>query len=546
MKKRRILQGCLVGAMALAAAFGFAACSDGNGDPKSYTLRFTLNGEALTQESPAYVVLQAEGESALTEVSVKEGEAAELDVYLSDYLDADTLQFTEGGAAADDLFTPDEAHTVTSVGFDCQKVGVLHIPAVTADRTFALTCEERAIKLNFTTKTDESENLWPDDAAIQTAVFNSLEVYAGGAWRNLSQVASQVASSGEALSTTYTELQSTVEEAGDRPGIRLRSQKYLHGAFYGADGFMTANGETAQVLSDEMNDLDEYLFPMGSFYATEYTITLDQTRLVIEYWNVIANGSVWQKEKEKEWGFRPLIGDAVADFSFSLDALEEGVDLENVKVFVYDEELTAVNGVYTLTKAPCEYAGCENIGEYRLTLQGLDAGRGQALTKITLENTNPSATLSEHASQASYAYYWDETAIYYPAGMEQKTTLVVEYIFTYYGTTEIEDFEQTDPYQSSIQFKAAISYQLPTGERKEEKFDLADFLPGMDYVTKIGTASDEEYEVKSEAGLQMQVQYSIDRRGAVESNGEREYTEYGFVISFTFVPAVDMTATISM
>lgn len=218
MKKRRILQGCLVGAMALAAAFGFAACSDGNGDPKSYTLRFTLNGEALTQESPAYVVLQAEGESALTEVSVKEGEAAELDVYLSDYLDADTLQFTEGGAAADNLFTPDEAHTVTSVGFDCQKVGVLHIPAVTADRTFALTCEERAIKLNFT-QTDEPENSWPDDAAIQTAVFDSLEVYAGGAWSNLSQIAS----SGEALSTTYTELQSTVEEEGDRPGIRLRS-----------------------------------------------------------------------------------------------------------------------------------------------------------------------------------------------------------------------------------------------------------------------------------------------------------------------------------
>ena len=544
MKKRRILQGCLVGAMALAAAFGFAACSDGNGDPKSYTLRFTLNGEALTQESPAYVVLQAEGVSELTEVSVKEGEAAELDVYLSDYLDADTLQFTEGGAAADDLFTPDEAHTVTSVGFDCQKVGVLHIPAVTADRTFALTCEERAIKLNFT-QTDEPENSWPDDAAIQAAVFNSLEVYAGGAWSNLSQVAS----SGEALSTTYTELQSTVEEEGDRPGIRLRSQKYLHGAFYGDDGFMTANGETAQVFSDEMNDLDEYLFPMGSFYATEYTITLDQTRLVIEYWNVIANGSVWQKvleeNEEEEWGFQPLIGDAVANFSFSLDALE-GVDLTNVKVFVYDEELTVENGAYTLTKAPCEYAGCENIGEYRLTLQGLDEGRGQALTKITLENTNPSATLSEHASQASYAYYWDETAIYYPAGMEQKTTLVVEYIFTYYGTTEIEDFEQTELYQSSIQFKAAISYSLPMGEGKEEVFDLADFLPGMDYVTKIGTASDEEYEVKSEAGLQMQVQYSIDRRGAVESNGEREYTEYGFVISFTFVPAVDMTATISM
>ncbi len=544
MKKRRILQGCLVGAMALAAAFGFAACSDGNGDPKSYTLRFTLNGEALTQESPAYVVLQAEGESALTEVSVKEGEAAELDVYLSDYLDADTLQFTEGGAAADDLFTPDEAHTVTSVGFDYQKVGVLHIPAVTADRTFALTCEERAIKLNFT-QTDEPANSWPDDAAIQTAVFDSLEVYAGGAWSNLSQIAS----SGEALSTTYTELQSTVEEEGDRPGIRLRSQKYLHGAFYGDDRFMTANGETAQVLSDEMNDLDEYLFPMGSFYATEYTITLDQTRLVILNWNIIANGSVWQKEEEK-WGFQPLIGEAVANFSFSLDALE-GVDLKNVKVFVYDEELTAENGAYTLTKAPCEYAGCENIGEYRLTLQGLDEGRGQALTKITLENINPSATLSEHASQASYAYYWDETAIYYPAGMEQKTTLVVEYIFTYYGTTEIEDFEQTDLYQSSIQFKAAISYQLPTGERKEEKFDLANFLPGMDDVTKISTAPDTdtlkgEYEVTSANGSQVQVQYSIDRRGSRESNGVREYTEYGFVISFTFVPAVDMTATISM
>lgn len=309
---------------------------------------------------------------------------------------------------------------------------------------------------------------------------------------------------------------------------------------------MTANGETAQVLSDEMNDLDEYLFPMGSFYATEYTITLDQTRLVIRNWNVIANGSVWQKEEEKEWGFQPLIGEAVANFSFSLDALESAVDLTNVKVFVYDEKLTAVNGVYTLTKAPCEYAGCENIGEYRLTLQGLDAGRGQALTKITLENTNPSATLSEHASQASYAYYWDETAIYYPAGMGTQgtqTTLVVEYIFTYYGTTEIEDFEQIDLYQSSIQFKAAIS--------GKEAFDLAHFLPGMRGVTEIGTASDTdtlkgEYEVKSAEGSQMQVQYSIDRRGAVGSNGVREYIEYGFVISFTFVPAVDMTATISM
>ena len=425
----------------------------------------------------------------------------------------------------------------------------LKLPAVTADRTFALTCDEYQISLSFA-ETDTPQNTY-GDKAIQDAVFGSLEVYAGGSWRKLSNLAA----GGGTFTTTYSELESAAGDDGVNTGIKLRSQRYPRGAFYGADGFMKTETESPQVHQDTMSDLHEYLFPLSYPYATEYAITVDKTCLVINTWNVIADGSVWQSKSEDEdaqWYFKPQSSGTVANFSFALNNLDDTpLNLEKVKVFVYDEELKATKDTYTITKAPCEYEGWTDDEEYRLTLQGLDEVRGDKLTKIALENDNPNAALGSRTEQGVNSYYRDENAFYYPTGTDT-TTLEVEYTFKHVSPEEIADFTAkgvADAIQALIKFKASIEYTLPSSaEPTVESFDLSRVLPGMTDVKQSQAPNDGfkgEYTVTQAESSQLQVRYTIDRGAQSWIGDVLDYTKYIFRIYFTFAPAVDMTATIS-
>ena len=203
-----------------------------------------------------------------------------------------------------------------------------------------------------------------------------------------------------------------------------------------------------------------------------------------------------------------------------------------MKVFVFEEELTAENGKYTITKAPCEYAGSTSDYSYTLSLQGLEEAQGDALNKLPLTNENAGVT-EFYPKDENSLYYWDGSAAYYPQGAQ--TTETVKVFYDIKTNTEITDFvEQRAVYEDLIDFKAMMSI---SGHILD--FTLKSFLPGSGFVENVyGT-----YVIDLPTSP-VKISYQLYLATTTTDGETMEYT-YTFQIDFSFTPAADMQGSIS-
>lgn len=147
----------------------------------------------------------------------------------------------------------------------------------------------------------------------------------------------------------------------------------------------------------------------------------------------------------------------------------------------------AEDGVYTITKAPCEYTGYDDSETYVLTLEGLDENNGDALNKIAVTNTNKDA---KWEARDYYLYYQDENAVYYPADEAQDNEAWIEVRYSMTNPDEIVDFTQIAAYQDRIDFTASLTANVPGLGEQTESFVLADLLPGKAGVTPFRSTAD--------------------------------------------------------
>ena len=218
-------------------------------------------------------------------------------------------------------------------------------------------------------------------------------------------------------------------------------------------------------------------------------------------------------------------------------------------MYLFEEELTAEDGVYTITKAPCEYTGYDDSETYVLTLEGLDENNGDALNKISVANTNEDA---KWEARDYYLYYQDENAVYYPADEAQENEAWIEVRYSMTNPDEIVDFTQTAAYQDRIDFTASLTANVPGLGEQTESFVLADLLPGKAGVTavSVGSGSDEaymgQYTIATAADAAIRIEYSIYRSSYMEDEyGEKYDVTYEFTVVFRFAPVYDMQAAIS-
>lgn len=546
--KKIFLVGVLA-ALCTACLCVAAACS---GDPSptvTHTVSFTFNGEEVTETSPVYFNYAGSNASYNTEVQAQEGKTVTVEVYLADYLNAATLQVSAGAEKSSGVvFTLAEGYDVESIGWNFQKVGEIALGSVTADQTLALSCDEHKIELQFAT-TDTPQNPQSEDEALQKGIYADFEVWAGESWRRLADL---TAGGQTGAWTTFSALQEPLANGGMYGGLLLRSEKYPHSAFFGGTGFATVGSDTPN-LEEYGSGLHEYLLPVGieaGAYAKQISVTFDPSMLQIWGWSVNANGSVWSFEGEKY--IKPQLveaGGTLADASFTLDNRSDTIDLSNVKVYLFEEELTAEDGVYTITKAPCEYTGYDDSETYVLTLEGLDENNGDALNKIAVTNTNKDA---KWEARDYYLYYQDENAVYYPADEAQANEAWIEVRYSMTNPDEIVDFTQIAAYQDRIDFTASLTANVPGLGEQTESFVLADLLPGKAGVTavSVGSGSDEaymgQYTIATAADAAIRIEYSIYRSSYMEDEyGEKYDVTYEFTVVFRFAPVYDMQAAIS-
>ena len=523
--KKLFLTGIL---LALCAACLCLAAACGNdGGAETHTIDFTFNGEKVTDTAEIYFFYEGSGSSHCTQAEAKDGKGITIEVYLMDYYDANTLKLFEGERELS-AFTLDGGYAVEQVAANTRKAGEITLDAVSADRTLDLTCDEYKIKLNFT-ETDVP--MYPDaeHKAMQESIYNSFEVWTGGSWRSLHALTE------DGSWTTYSELTGTNEPNAAGGVIRLRSERYPHGAFY-SNSFVQIGEDASQnsIYESESDDHAYYIQATnygGHVFPTEIDLTLDKSTLDLYSWYFGGVGSVWDIGDE-EVTFYPKAEGSIADFSFGLNDLNEVLDLSGVKVFVFEEELTAENGKYTITKAPCEYAGSTSDYSYTLSLQGLEEAQGDALNKLPLTNENAGVT-EFYPKDENSLYYWDGSAAYYPQGAQ--TTETVKVFYDIKTNTEITDFvEQRAVYEDLIDFTATM--RIPG---RILVFTLKSFLPGSGYVkdeygTYVIDLSDSPVEIS----------YRFYRATTVTDGETTEYF-YKFEIDFSFIPAADMQGEIS-
>ena len=364
---------------------------------------------------------------------------------------------------------------------------------------------------------------------MQKSIFNFLVVWAGGSWHSLHALTENDSW------TTYSELTGTNEPNAAGGVIRLRSERYPHGAFY-SNSFVQIGEDASQnsIYESESDDHAYYIQATnygGHVFPTEIDLTLDKSTLDLYSWYFGGVGNVWDIGDE-EVTFYPKAEGSIADFSFGLNDLNEVLDLSGVKVFVFEEELTAENGKYTITKAPCEYAGSTSDYSYTLSLQGLEEAQGDALNKLPLTNENAGVT-EFYPKDENSLYYWDGSAAYYPQGAQ--TTETVKVFYDIKTNTEITDFvEQRAVYEDLIDFTATM--RIPG---RILVFTLKSFLPGSGYVkdeygTYVIDLSDSPVEIS----------YRFYRATTVTDGETTEYF-YKFEIDFSFIPAADMQGEIS-
>ncbi len=523
--KKLFLTGIL---LALCAACLCLAAACGNdGGAETHTIDFTFNGEKVTDTAEIYFFYEGSGSSHCTQAEAKDGKGITIEVYLMDYYDANTLKLFEGERELS-AFALDGGYAVEQVAANTRKAGEITLDAVSADRTLDLTCDEYKIKLNFT-ETDVP--MYPDaeHKAMQESIYNSFEVWAGGSWHSLHALTENDSW------TTYSELTGTNEPNAAGGVIRLRSERYPHGAFY-SNSFVQIGEDASQnsIYESESDDHAYYIQATnygGHVFPTEIDLTLDKSTLDLYSWYFGGVGNVWDIGDE-EVTFYPKAEGSIADFSFGLNDLNEVLDLSGVKVFVFEEELTAENGKYTITKAPCEYAGSTSDYSYTLSLQGLEEAQGDALNKLPLTNENAGVT-EFYPKDENSLYYWDGSAAYYPQGAQ--TTETVKVFYDIKTNTEITDFvEQRAVYEDLIDFTATM--RIPG---RILVFTLKSFLPGSGYVkdeygTYVIDLSDSPVEIS----------YRFYRATTVTDGETTEYF-YKFEIDFSFIPAADMQGEIS-
>lgn len=546
--KKIFLVGVLL-AVCMACLCVAAACSGEPSSAVTHTVSFTFNGEEVTETSPVYFNYAGSNASYNTEVQAQEGKTVTVEVYLADYLNAATLQVSAGAEKSSGVvFTLAQGYDVESIGWNFQKVGEIALGSVTADQTLALSCDEHKIELQFAT-TDTPQNPHSEDEALQNGIYADFEVWAGESWRRLADL---TAGGQTGAWTTFSALQEPLANGGMYGGLLLRSEKYPHSAFFGGTGFATVGSDTPN-LEEYGSGLHEYLLPVGfdaGAYAKQISVTFDPSMLQIWGWSVNANGSVWSFDGEKY--IKPQLvgaGGTIANASFTLDNRSGTIDFNNVKVYLFEEELTAEDGVYTITKAPCEYTGYDDSETYVLTLEGLDENNGDALNKISVANTNEDA---KWEARDYYLYYQDENAVYYPADEAQANEAWIEVRYSMTNPDEIVDFTQTAAYQDRIDFTASLTANVPGLGEQTESFVLADLLPGKAGVTavSVGSGSDEaymgQYTIATAADAAIRIEYSIYRSSYMEDEyGEKYDVTYEFTVVFRFAPVYDMQAAIS-
>lgn len=532
--KKLFLTGIL---LALCAACLCLAAACGNdGGAETHTIDFTFNGEKVTDTAEIYFSYEGAGSSHCTQAEAKDGKGMTIEVYLTDYYDANTLKLFEGERELS-AFALDGGYAVEQVAANARKAGEITLDAVSADRTLDLTCDEYKIKLNFT-ETDEpmyptAEN--PDyptaeHKAMQESIYNSFEVWAGGSWRSLHALTENDSW------TTYSELTGTNEPNAAGGVIRLRSERYPHGAFYSSSFVQIGEDAPQNSIYESESDDHAYYIQATNYgehvFPTEIDLTLDKSTLDLYSWYFGGFGSVWDTGDEAVT-FYPKAEGNIADFSFGLNDLNGALDLSEVKVFVFEEELTDENGKYTITKAPCEYEGSTSDLSYTLSLQGLEDVREGALNKVTLTNKNAGVT-EFYPNDENSLYYWDGSAAYYPQGAQ--TTESVKVFYDIKTNTKITDFvEQRAVYEDLIDFKAVMS--IPG---RSLDFTLKLFLPGSGSVK----SEDGTTYVIYRLNWPVEISYQLYLATTTTDGETTEYT-YTFQIDFSFTPAADMQGNIS-
>ena len=530
--KKLFLTGILLALCA--ACLCLAAACDNDGGAETHTIDFTFNGEKVTDTAEIYFFYEGSGSSHCTQAEAKYGKGITIEVYLMDYYDANTLKLFEGERELS-VFALDGGYAVEQVAANARKAGEITLDAVSADRTLDLTCDEYKIKLNFT-ETDEpmyptAEN--PDyptaeHKAMQESIYNSFEVWAGGSWRSLHALTENDSW------TTYSELTGTNEPNAAGGVIRLRSERYPHGAFY-SSSFVQIGEDASQnsIYESESDDHAYYIQATNSVeyvFPTEIDLTLDKSTLDLYSWYFGGFGSVWDTGDE-EVTFYPKAEGSIADFSFGLNDLNGALDLSEVKVFVFEEKLTAENDKYTITKAPCEYAGSTSDYSYTLSLQGLEDVREGALNKVTLTNKNAGVT-EFYPKDENSLYYWDGSAAYYPQGAQ--TTETVKVFYEIKTNTEITE-EQLDLYEDLIDFTATM--RMTDGDLS---FSLKSYLPGSEFVVE----NEHNTYVIDRPDLPVAISYRFYRATTVTDGETTEYFSK-FEIDFSFIPTADMQGEIS-